>query len=441
VRGIHLDLKGAPPTPERLVGLLDVFAAARYNAVLVEWEDAFPWTVDVRFRSETAYTPDEVRRFSVHAAELGMEIVPLIQCLGHMETPLSVPGYEPLREVPDQEDVLNPLAPGAGELVAAMVDDVLALLPEVRHFHLGGDEAWSFGSHPDTRRFIEKHGAAALYLHHVGPILEKLNARNVRPMLWHDMMRDWPLDALADLARVADLVVWGYHGHPDTTTSHYNTRTIARFAEAGVPMWGGTAYKGADGHNSDVPNPETRLPNAKAWVDTARRFHMQGVFATAWSRYSTHNLQCEPIDAALDLAVAVGCILHDGEAPEAPEATAFALLESIGEAERVRECREAMRALAQCRDRGWRQVRLVREALTMTSLDGRRRPSTALGRFTRDLQRTVREAGEISDRVQRAFEGLMPKLWIDRYLAERFEPLYEEAAVCDARVRQIMPVG
>lgn len=143
-RGVHLDLKGLPPTPERMVGLLKLFAAMRYNVVLVEWEDSFPWTVDGRFRSPTAYTPEDVARFVATAADLGLELIPLVQCLGHMETPLSVPGYEPLRELSDNESGLNPLAAGAQELIQRMVDDVLALMPGVRHFHLGGDEARTF---------------------------------------------------------------------------------------------------------------------------------------------------------------------------------------------------------------------------------------------------------------------------------------------------------
>jgi hypothetical protein len=36
-RCVHLDLKGTPPSPERLIKLLKVFSAARYNSVLVEW--------------------------------------------------------------------------------------------------------------------------------------------------------------------------------------------------------------------------------------------------------------------------------------------------------------------------------------------------------------------------------------------------------------------
>ena len=64
-RGVHMHLTGLPPTADRFVELLRLFAAARYNVVLVEWEDSFPWTVDKRFRSPTAYTPDDIRRFRI----------------------------------------------------------------------------------------------------------------------------------------------------------------------------------------------------------------------------------------------------------------------------------------------------------------------------------------------------------------------------------------
>jgi hexosaminidase len=113
IRCLHLDLKGQPPTPQRLLSLLELLAKARYNAVLVEWEDMFPWTCDERFRCETAYKPEELKAFVAKAKELGIDIIPLVQCLGHLETPLKFPEYAHLREVPDRPDVLNPLAEGA----------------------------------------------------------------------------------------------------------------------------------------------------------------------------------------------------------------------------------------------------------------------------------------------------------------------------------------
>ena len=96
-RVVHLDLKGMPPTPQRMLALLDLFAACRFTAVLFEWEDTFPWTVDEAFRCETAYTPQEVVGFYERTVALGMKPIPLGQCLGHAETALTPARYAPLR--------------------------------------------------------------------------------------------------------------------------------------------------------------------------------------------------------------------------------------------------------------------------------------------------------------------------------------------------------
>jgi hypothetical protein len=94
----------------------------------------FPWQVDARFRSDSAYTPQQVEQFHHRARALGLQVIPLTQSLGHMETPLRLPQYAHLREVPDRCDVLNPLAAGARELIERMIDDVAQ--PQRRHFAL-----------------------------------------------------------------------------------------------------------------------------------------------------------------------------------------------------------------------------------------------------------------------------------------------------------------
>ena len=441
IRGVHLDLKGTPPTADRLVRLLEVFAAARYNAVLVEWEDTFPWTVDERFRCETAYTPEQVERFHAAAGRLGIEVIPLVQCLGHMETPLSVSGYERLREVPHLANVLNPLAPGARELIEKMAEDVLAATPKMRWFHLGGDEAWSFGTHPDTKAYVEKHGRGALYLHHVEPILDRLNARGVRPILWHDMMRDWEGEALKRLAGKADLCVWGYRGHPDTTGHHFNTRYIQRFADHGVRMWGATACKGASGQDADLTDADVHRENALAWVEVAGRFGFEGIFATAWSRYSTHNVHSETIDATLDSLVEVGAILHEGRAPAGGLDACRAALGQIGEAERFDACRGAMEALAAARQGGWNAVKILRQQIATATLDARRRTGGVMIGSLARLRRCLADADGAADEARRAFAGLIEPIWIERYLAERIEPLREELGLLEPRVRQLDPAG
>jgi len=343
--------------------------------------------------------------------------------------------------VPHRADVLNCLAEGARELVCRMVDDVLVAARNLRWFHLGGDEAWTFGTHADSRAYVEKHGKGALYLHHVEPILDRLNERGVRPILWHDMMRDWDADALRRLAVKADLCVWGYHGHPDTTPHHYNTKYIQRFADEGVPLWAATGYKGAAGHNADLPDLARHQENALAWAEVSRRFAMQGVFATAWSRYSTHNVHCETIDASLDSLVNVAAILHDGQPPAGGAEACLAALEAFGQKARFLACRAAIEKLSLARQSGWRTVRHLRELIVMATLDARRRNGGGLASALAGLRRTLADADAAAAEARTAYAGLIEPIWIGRLLAERIEPLREELAALDARIRQLDPAG
>jgi hexosaminidase len=441
IRCVHLDLKGTPPTPERLIKLLKVFVAARYNSVLVEWEDSFPWTVDARFRSETAYSPVVVRKFAKAADDLGMELIPLVQCLGHMETPLRLDDYGHLREVSHDESALNPLARGARGLIERMVDDVLALMPKVKRFHLGGDEAWTFGSHPDTKKYIAKHGKGALYLRHVEPLLDRLIKRHIRPLLWHDMMRDWDAAALKRLGRKADLVVWGYGGHPYTMGKHCNQEMIERFNKHNIPLWGGAAYKGADGIDADLPNISVREKNALGWAEAARDYSFIGVIATAWSRYSTNVVQNEPIDGTLDSAFNIGVILHDGRPPAGGIEACRRELVRIGEGPAFGRTRKALLKLSEARSGAWYGIKLLRHLVVTVTCDSRRLPCSGMVNRLNITRKQIESAEAAAGDLRKALNGLMESIWVERYIAERLEPLREEFAALDARIRQLSPVA
>ena len=433
-RGVHMYLAGLPPTAERFVQLLKVFAAARYNVVVIEWDDSFPWTVDKRFRSPTAYTPEDIRRFQETAVALGLELIPLVQCLGHMETPLSVAGYEHLREIPNNSTGINPLDPQARELVQAMVDDVLKLRPGVKHFHLGGDEARTLGQNPATKAYMNEHGKGALYLQHVEPILDSLNAQHIRPILWHDMMVDWDSTQLRALAPKCDLMVWGYSGDPATSTGNFNAKVIQRFHDHGIVEWGASAYKGCEGetperHTSDRPVLAARVENAKAWAEVAQRHELAGVVATGGSRWSVDTLQCVPIDAARDSLVAVGVLLHDGKLPAGGVQACVDALDGLGEKSRFEACRKAMERLTNVRHDGWLKVQQVREQLVLCQLDARRTSARSQVQGLKGLQHLqsiVRNSQRVADEVRHSLDGRVPPLWIEEYVATRLSPLQDE---------------
>ena len=437
-RGIHFDLKGLPPTATRFMELLRCAAVARFNVVLVEWEDMFPWRCDTRLQGPTAYSPEDVRNFCREAEALGLELIPLVQTLGHMETVLRLPGRESLRELPHDPYTINPLADGAAGLVRAMIRDVLDGMPGLRHFHLGADEAWSMGLHPQTRAYMAEHGKAGLFRHHLDPLLGEVIARGVRPVLWHDMFIDLPQTDLAALGRQADLMVWGYGVHPDVTDLHYNTKYIRRFHDAGVPLWGATACKGAGGFSSDLPDLRARGENAAHWMDIHTRFGLAGIVSTAWSRYSTDNLQCEPMDAALDSMLYSGIILHDGAAPEGgveacreaagclPGGTAFAA------------CRAVMERMARLRTAGWAAAQMLHEHVTLAEHDARRRATLPCSSL-RDMRRVVQDAAMLEQDIHRAFAGLIAPCWIESYCTERLAPLRDICRAFEPRVRAIVP--
>jgi len=335
--------------------------------------------------------------------------------------------YAHLREVPDESGSLNPLAPGARELVEAMMDDVLSHSPVVRYFHLGGDESWGFGTHPDTKRYVQEHGAGALYLHHMEPLLRKLAARGIRPILWHDMMIDWDDDSLRHIGELADICVWGYHDHPDATTKHCATKYIERFVRNGVPLWAGGAYRcneaGPLPHPSsqDVPDRKVRYENAQAWIEVAARYSFVGMMATGWGRTSADCAQSVPMDGGLDTLVGLGLAFSRGALLSEDEIRA--VLERCGELERSARVSGALRRMSVQRAAAWSTLSNIEEMLVTVRMDPRRRGSRTLPLRVAALGKQVASLKAAADDFSNACADGTPAIWRERYIAERLQPL------------------
>jgi hexosaminidase len=419
IRGVHLDLKGLPPTPRRFLQWLDIIAAARLNCVLVEWEDMYPWTRFPELRCATAYSPRAVAQFLDRAAELKIQVIPLVQSFGHMENVLGKQRFRAMRELPASPADLCPSHQDAHNLVWAMVDDVMRThRGRITHFHLGGDEVWSLGSCPRCRRVVQRDGKAALYLQHIVPLLQRLKVCGVQPILWDDMMRHWPKADLRELGRLTDLMPWSYGDEP---FARVTPEMLRRFHDAGITLWGGGAFKGADGVHVDVANLDSRLTNMTAWAAGAKRHRLAGVVATGWSRYSTCRVPCEGMEASLDALLLAGAALWDGKLPADATAQADALL-------RRRLKRLAGPRFVRCRDSSrklndwWKRFpRLLDETRALAFLAGEieRRDDLALKRLCDSWRAYLAEGRRLGRAWQGAHAGLVPALWTKHYIASR----------------------
>jgi hypothetical protein len=420
-RGVHLDLKGTPPTFSRLLSLLDDFSVLRYNLILVEWEDSFPWSVAPSFRSPTAYSEDEVRQFVEKAERLGLELVPLVQTLGHMENFLKGDRYAFLRERPDGDETINPLAPEAVPFVQSLILDVLRLMPQVKRFHLGGDEAWApgyAGGNPAVQAFFAQHGPAPLYLQHMGALLPILEKKQIRPMLWHDMMVDWEVDHLRQLSGRADLLVWAYNGD-----SPLPNEALARFVEAGFTIWGATAYKGADGVVRDRPNSAQRLANCRAWVEAAQSYGLVGVITTGWSRYTYHSPQCESIEAAWDVVVAHAKLLYDGSFPDDLRDYVDEWIDQRCDdegASRYRMVLKAAQGYHSMQNDLWERVRTCRVQLATTQGGNARRD---IPNYRAGVPWALKRLANAEAEYRAALKGLVEEIWLEEYFEVRQKAL------------------
>jgi hexosaminidase len=314
-RIVHLDLKGIPPTAKRLAQLPQIFASLGLTGILVEWEDTFPYLRFPEMKAEYTYSVSTVKEFLKQAQKAGLLVIPLIQTFGHLESLLVQKKHYGLRELPDDPRCVCPLKPESGVVVGRMVEDMIRLHGEfgLKYLHLGGDEVYGLGACPKCKKFVDKQGKDQLYLRHMNPLFEQVNAAGIRPMIWHDMMRGWSKEALKPLVGRVDVMFWNYCGEQHQVESFCSPRDMKLFRSLKIDCWGGAAYKGADGPDRNIPDLNCRGKNTLIWHDLAKKYKLEGVALTAWTRYNTLITCCEPMEASWDSLAICSRILKQGK--------------------------------------------------------------------------------------------------------------------------------
>ena len=135
-----------------------------------------------------------------------------------------------------------------------------------------------------------------------------------------------------------------------------------------------------------------------------------------------------------------GAALHDGESSPGDREACLVLLDQLGQRRTFEDCRLAMQELTQARTAGWGKVARSREQVTLEVIDARRRSGGMACYWIRDLKEHLSgEAAAAISHVRTAFAGLMEPYWIERYLAERIEPLLEELDGLESLARILEP--
>jgi hypothetical protein len=218
-RAVHLDMKDVRHSLGYLEGMFDTLAALKINAVVLEYEDKFPFSRKLGVAGDDAYTRGEIRRIVSLLDERGMMAVPLQQCFGHLNYVMKNPRYARLREAHVHIGQPCPLVPASGRLIQRLLDEVAELHPRVPRFHMGGDEV-KMGVCPECSKKARRHSISRIYMDFVEPLADHVAGRGYMPMLWADLfIRNY--EENRRMAGKVTLVDWNYGATEDAKSAYF----------------------------------------------------------------------------------------------------------------------------------------------------------------------------------------------------------------------------
>ncbi len=288
LRAVHLDLRSncLMPTFEAMIATIEELARFKVNAVVIEWEDKFPYQSHPEIASPAAFTPQQVREIIAAAHAHHVQVIPLLQTLGHVEFVLKHPRFTSLRERTDDIAQFCPCEPAALALAQELLDEILAAHPDAPLVHLGADETYLLGSCPRCATKARERGLLAVYADHVGALCQRVLAAGATPMIWGDVLQGRHVSlppgvtllgpnnqALAALPPETRMMYWDYHSEQPSDFAHFDA-----YERHGYPVWVAPTTRYGD----LVPEYSVHLRNIAAFAEAGIAHGAEGALITSW---------------------------------------------------------------------------------------------------------------------------------------------------------------
>ena len=182
--GVMIDCsRNAVMNPESVKKFIRIMAGMGYNQLQLYMEETYevdgePYFGYLRGR----YTQDELRELDAYADSHGVELVPCIQTLAHMNAAVRWPKYA---AITDTGDILLVGDERTYELSEHMFASLRKCF-RTDKIHIGMDEAAMLG----RGKYMDLHGkqdTSEILLSHLKRVCELADRFGFRPMMWSDM--------------------------------------------------------------------------------------------------------------------------------------------------------------------------------------------------------------------------------------------------------------
>ncbi len=175
--------RGAVPTVDGVNKMIDYMALMGYSMAMLYTEDTVTIEgYDYLGYMRGRYSPEELRTMDDYAFDYGIEMIPCLECYGHMEKYLMWPEAAPIK---DTTGVLLAREEKTFAFLDALIGQVSACFRSKR-IHIGMDEAWDMG----RGTFMNKHGfvpAFEIFTEFMARLVTITDKYGLTPMMWSDM--------------------------------------------------------------------------------------------------------------------------------------------------------------------------------------------------------------------------------------------------------------
>ncbi len=316
--GVMLDCsRNAVMTVNHLKLWFRRLALLGYDTVMLYTEETYELPDEPFFGyGRGAYTKSELKTIDREAALLGIEVIPCIQTLGHLEKILRHSAYKPVLDI---NGVMLVGEEKTYELIEKMIAH-WASVCKTRRFHIGMDETHGLG----RGRYQDLHGVRSpfdIFNEHLKRVVEICAKYDVKPMIWSDMYfrfgnekhvyyapdAEIPDNVVRAIPREVELVYWDYY-HSDKDMYR---RMIARHRSMGYePLMGSGIWT----WNRLWYDHKKTTEWAGPCIDVCIEEGLREIFFTMWG---DNGAYCDHDSAFAGMAWCADRIYSGGKEPDA----------------------------------------------------------------------------------------------------------------------------
>ena len=144
-RAAHYDTKHHQDKAAYVREFIRTLADYKINMLIWEWEDKFAYKSHPEIGAPGAFTMEEMQAFTRYARQYHVQLVPLVQGLGHVSFILKWPQFAAWREILASNWEFCPRKDGSYDLLFDLWREAIEATPGSEYLHMGTDETYELG--------------------------------------------------------------------------------------------------------------------------------------------------------------------------------------------------------------------------------------------------------------------------------------------------------